>query len=111
MPSLSHGSPLLAALVRHYEELVVHVRRGPIARWSDAGMAREVVHDVCAELIEQPPALPRTPLAFLRTVCTRRAIDRCRIEQRHALWVEAHDTPPDTPAGSASDPMRILQGR
>ncbi|EOA1404169.1 RNA polymerase sigma factor, partial [Pseudomonas aeruginosa] len=32
---------LLSTLVRHYEELVDHVRR----RFGDRGMAREVVHD------------------------------------------------------------------
>ena len=111
MPALPFGSHLLAALVRHYEELVTHVRRGPVARWSDKGMAREVVHDVCAELIERPPLqAPRTPLAFLRTVCTRRAIDRCRIEQRHAQWVDCVHALPDMPL-PASDPARILEGR
>lgn len=114
MPSLSFGPnlPLVAALMRHYEELVTHVWRGPVARWSDAAMAREVVHDVCAELMERPPAPPRTPLAFLRTVCTRRAIDRCRIEQRHAHWVESVDTLPDTATlHNTLDPARILEGR
>ncbi|MFT3777036.1 MAG: hypothetical protein QM772_01955 [Ottowia sp.] len=47
--------PLLAALLRHYEELVAHVRRGPVARWGDRGMAREVVHDVD----ERRPAAPK----------------------------------------------------
>ncbi|MFT4241809.1 MAG: RNA polymerase sigma factor [Acidovorax sp.] len=105
--------PPISTLVHHYEELVAHVRRGPVARWFDAGMAREVVHDVCAELIERPPAPPRTPLAFLRTVCTRRAIDRCRIEQRHAFWVEGQAAPPDATAlpDESCDPARILEGR
>jgi len=107
----SLSSPLLAALVRHYEDLVAHVRRGPVARWGDRGMAREVVHDVCAELLARPPAQPpRTPLAFLRTVCTRRAIDRCRLEARQAEGVDSLETLPDV-AAPASDPARILQGR
>ncbi len=113
MPSLFLGPtpPLMATLVRHYEELVAHVWRGPVARWSDAAMAREVVHDVCAELIERPPAPPRTPLAFLRTVCTRRAIDRCRIEQRHAQWTGSAGTLPDVALPDSHDPARILEGR
>lgn len=40
---------LLSTLVRHYEELVDHVRR----RFGDRGMAREVVHDVCVQLLER----------------------------------------------------------
>ncbi|MFT4193459.1 RNA polymerase sigma factor [Ottowia sp.] len=107
----SSMSSLLAALLRHYEELVAHVRRGPVARWGDRGMAREVVHDVCAELIASPPAQPpRTPLAFLRTVCTRRAIDRCRQEARHAFWVDSVERLPEVP-DPAGDPAHILLGR
>jgi len=112
-PSLPFGPhlPLMATLVRHYEELVAHVWRGPVARWSDAAMAREVVHDVCAELIEHPPAPPRTPLAFLRTVCTRRAIDRCRLERRHAQWMDSLETLPEAAQPATHDPARILEGR
>ena len=99
--------------MRHYEELVAHVWRGPVARWSDAAIAREVVHEVCAELFERPPAPPRSPLAFLRTVCTRRAIDRWRIEQRHAHWVESVEVLPEVAmaVADACDPARILAGR
>ncbi len=112
MSSLPFGPDLLSALVRHYEDLVAHVRHGPLARWAGQGMAREVVHEVCAELIESPPRpSPHTPLAFLRTVCSRRAIDRWRVEQRHARWVDHVEALPETPACGASDPMRILAGR
>lgn len=112
MSPLSLHSPLLTALVRHYEELVVHVRRGPVARWGDRSLAREVVHDVCTEILASPPAQPpRIPLAFLRTVCTRRAIDRCRHEARSALWVDSVEVLPHIPCAPASDPVHILQGR
>lgn len=105
-------SPLVTALVRHYEELVAHVRRGPVGRWGDRGMAREVVHDVCTELIAGPPAQPpRIPLAFLRTVCTRRAIDRCRQEDRHAQWVECVEELPEIAAPAADEPARRLWER
>lgn len=113
MSSLVSHSPLLTALVRHYEELVVHVRRGPVARWGDRSLACEVVHDVCTEILAAPPAqAPRVPLAFLRTVCTRRAIDRCRHEERQTLWlVPAGDALPHAPAPPSSDPAHIFQGR
>lgn len=111
--SLFAHSPLLTALVRHYEELVVHVRRGPVARWGDRSLAREVVHDVCTEILAAPPRQPpRVPLAFLRTVCTRRAIDRCRHEERQALWFDpASDALTDAPAPACADPAHILLGR
>lgn len=112
MPALSFGQDLLTALVRHYEDLVAHVRHGPLACWAHQGIAREVVHDVCAELIESPPRQPsRTPLAFLHTVCSRRAIDRWRQEQRHAHWVEYVDVLPEQPLPDTGDPARILDGR
>ncbi len=54
---------LLSTLVRHYEELVDHVRR----RFGDRGMAREVVHDVCVQLLERDEKEDvHTPLALLR---------------------------------------------
>lgn len=114
MPSLPLGSDLISVFVRHYEDLVAHVRHGPLGRWGSQGVPREVVHDVCAELLESPPAeRPRTPLALLRTICTRRAIDRFRSEQRHAQWIDYMDAPPE-PAlacAGAGDPARILEGR
>ena len=40
---------LISTLVRHYDDLVDHVRR----RFGDRGFAREVVHDVCVQLLEK----------------------------------------------------------
>jgi RNA polymerase sigma-70 factor (ECF subfamily) len=110
--SVFFQSTLVAALVRHYEELVAHVWRGPVARWSDRSMAREVVHEVCTELIAGPPSQPpRVPLAFLRTVCTRRAIDRCRQEDRHAQWVQCVETLPEIAAPASTEPATLLWER
>ena len=50
MPHFSANSSLLVALARHYEELVDSVRR----RFGDRHAAREVVHDVCVQLLEAP---------------------------------------------------------
>ncbi|WP_187395015.1 RNA polymerase sigma factor [Pigmentiphaga aceris] len=67
---------LLSTLIRHYDDLVDHVRR----RFGDRHLARDVVQDVCVRLIETPPRKPiREPLAFLRHVSTHLAIDRCRV--------------------------------
>jgi RNA polymerase sigma-70 factor (ECF subfamily) len=72
---------LVAALVRHYDELVDHVRR----RFGDKGFAREVLHDVCIQLMERPPHNDiKTPQAFLRHVSTQLAIDRYRSEHARA---------------------------
>ncbi len=82
---------LIAALAQHYDELVEHVRR----RFRDRGFARDVVHDVCVELLERPPQQEvHTPLAFLRHVSTHRAIDRQRADAvRGALIDSVADTP------------------
>jgi len=86
-------SPLIAALVRHYDELVDHVRR----RFGGRGFATEVVHDVCVSLIENPPqGAVLTPLAFLRTASTHRAIDLARAADRLHGWQVPTGIMPDT---------------
>jgi RNA polymerase sigma factor (sigma-70 family) len=68
-------SKLVVALVYHYDELVSYVRR----RFGDQHFARDVVHDVCLEIMERPPQLAvQTPMAFLRKLSRHRAIDRYR---------------------------------
>ena len=95
MPAVQHAalSPVLvAALAEHYDQLVEHVRR----RFRDRGFARDVVHDVCVELMERPPAGPvHTPLAFLRHVSTNRAIDRQRADAARSSVVECVGDTPD----------------
>lgn len=77
------NSKLVVALVYHYDELVSYVRR----RFGDHHFAQDVVHDVCIELMEKPPATQvHTPMAFLRKLLRNRAIDRYRqyqVQQAH----------------------------
>ncbi|NYI02041.1 RNA polymerase sigma factor [Cupriavidus plantarum] len=78
--------PLFAALLRHYDELVDHIRR----RFGDPHLARDVLQDVCVQLLERPPAGQVTkPLAFLRHVSTHRAIDRHRAESTRQTHTDA----------------------
>ena len=84
MNPLPENQTLLATLVRHYEDLVDHVRR----RFSGRSFARDVVHDLCLQLLERPSRTTvRQPLALLRRASLYRAIDRQRAEARHASIV------------------------
>lgn len=86
-------SSLVNELVRHYDELVDHVRR----RFGDRGFAREVLHDVCVQLLERPPREDvKTPQAFLRHVSTQLAIDRYRVEKARTDIVATVDELPET---------------
>jgi len=77
---------LLSALVRHYDELVDHIRR----RFGDRSMARDVVHDVCVQLLERGEKEGvRSPLALLRKISTDTAVSHYRSDRRRAAWVEA----------------------
>lgn len=90
MTSLPENQSLLSTLVRHYEDLVEHVRR----QFSGRSFARDVVHDLCLQLMERPGrTTARQPLAMLRRASLYRAIDRQRAETRHSSFVseaEAH---------------------
>lgn len=85
--SLDPAKPtLLSTLVRHYDELVDHVRR----RFGDRSTARDVVHDVCVQLLERDEKEDvRTPLALLRKISHDTAVSRYRSERRRAAWVDA----------------------
>ncbi|MGS7251036.1 MULTISPECIES: RNA polymerase sigma factor [Pseudomonas] len=77
---------LLSTLVRHYDELVDHIRR----RFGDRGMARDVVHDVCVQLLERDEKDDvRAPLALLRKISNDTAISRYRSDRRRGAWVQA----------------------
>lgn len=77
---------LLSTLVRHYDELVDHIRR----RFGDRGMARDVVHDVCVQLLERGEKDDvRAPLALLRKISNDTAISRYRSDRRRGAWVQA----------------------
>ena len=86
------SSSLVTELVRHYDELVDHVRR----RFGDRSFAREVLHDVCVQLLERPPSDIKTPQAFLRHVSTQLAIDRYRVEKARADVVTTVTELPET---------------
>ncbi|UVE19715.1 RNA polymerase sigma factor [Pseudomonas sp. LS44] len=88
---------LLAALVRHYDELVEHVRR----RFGDHGFAREVIHDLCVQLLEKHEKDGvRSPLALLRKVAHDNAITRYRSERRRQAWVVAVPELPEVDSGA-----------
>jgi len=83
----------MLALERHYDELVDYVRR----RFGGRGFARDVVHDVCVQLMERPPEEPvRVPLALLRRMSSNRAIDRVRADDLQSSVIESVDELPDT---------------
>lgn len=105
---------LSAAFTSHYDDLVAHVRRQIASRGGDRASAHDVVHDVCVELITTPPQqIIHTPLAFLREVVTRRAIDRYRVESGRRAWVESRDELPDCcdEGAAGRDPECIACGR
>lgn len=106
---------LIATLARHYDELVDHVRRQLTRFGGDRSAARDVVHDVCVELIERPfGGTAHAPLALLRTVSARRAIDRHRVESGRQAWVRSCDDPlalADAAVACEIDPQRIVAGR
>jgi RNA polymerase sigma factor (sigma-70 family) len=77
----SSQSVLVGAFVKHYQELVDHVRR----RFGDQAFALDVMQDVCVQLLRRPPGEAiETPLAFLRHLSIHRAIDRRRADERRA---------------------------
>lgn len=88
----SDNQTLLAALVRHYEDLVDYVRR----RFSSRSFARDVVHDLCLQLLERPARTTAAqPLAFLRRASVYRAIDRQRSDAAHANTLVSMEEVPD----------------
>lgn len=103
---------LIAAFASHYDELVAHGQRHIGHRGGDRSTARDVVHDVCLELIQAPPQeVIHTPLAFLREVVARRAIDRHRVDAGRRAWVDSGDELPERCDDCARDPERIACGR
>jgi RNA polymerase sigma-70 factor (ECF subfamily) len=84
MQKPSSDDPLMTALALHYDDLIAHIR----LRFKGRHFARDLVHDVCVQVLEKPPGEPvAQPLAFLRKMIFNRAIDRVRAErirQTHA---------------------------
>lgn len=82
----STDNDLLQALALHYDDLVEHIRR----RFSNQHFARDVVHDVCVQILEKPPLKAiSVPIAFLRRATLNRAIDRRRAESTRLLYAQS----------------------
>ncbi|VFR39608.1 FIG006045: Sigma factor, ECF subfamily [plant metagenome] len=94
------SSPLVARLAGCYDELVAYVCRAAgrfqVDRHQARDTAREAVHDVCLQLLKdrQVGQEARVPLAFLRTLTKRRAIDNLRQE---TAWRRLASRMEDTP--------------
>lgn len=92
MPTPEHDVELIGALALHYDDLVDYIRR----RFQGGQFAREVIHDVCLQVLEKPPQQPvRLPFAFLRKASFNRAIDRRRADVLHNARFEAVAEVPD----------------
>lgn len=110
----AEGRSLIAELVRHYDHLVDYLRRHIGLRGGDRAHARDVLHDIYVELVEAPPLVTvRTPLAFLRRVASRRAIDFHRAEATYRTHVQSLDERSEIADeyADAQDPARIVAGR
>lgn len=97
-------STLLETLVRHYDELVDHVRR----RFGKRIFAREVVHDLCLQLLEQDekPGV-RAPVALLRKIASDLAISRYRGERRRQGLIIGVSALPEAICGAPSQERHL----
>jgi len=103
----SQNLPLLDALMRHYDELVDHVRR----RFGDKNFAHEVVHEVYMHVVRtRPREQDGTPLALLKHISTCKAIDLQRAATSRNQWQESVDAVPDVNLHH-SDGEEILRGK
>jgi RNA polymerase sigma factor (sigma-70 family) len=103
----SQNLPLLDALMRHYDELVDHVRR----RFGDKNFAHEVVHEVYMHVVRtRPHEQDGTPLALLKHISTCKAIDLQRAATSRNQWQESVDAVPDVNLHH-SDGEEILRGK
>lgn len=105
MLSHSSHSSIVDALVHYYDDLIDHVRR----RFGDKGFAREVLHDVCVQLIERPPQDVQQPHAFLRHITTQRAIDRYRFEKMRSKAVTCMAEMPEVVNITTHAPMSSVE--
>lgn len=82
-------SPLLTTIAYHYEGLVDYVRRNFSQSRHDQHFAHEVVHEVCVNLMVNPPSQQvHTPLAFLRTMLKHQAIDYYRKMETRGRYID-----------------------
>ncbi|MFJ3058083.1 sigma-70 family RNA polymerase sigma factor [Herbaspirillum sp. NPDC087042] len=103
----SQNLPLLDALMRHYDELVDHVRR----RFGDKNFAHEVVHEVYVHVVNaRPREQEGTPLALLKHISTCKAIDLQRAANSRNQWQESVDAVPDI-SQHHIDGEEVLRGK
>ena len=94
---------LLSSLVRHYDELVDYIRR----RFGDRGTARDVVHDVCLQLLERSEKEDvRTPLALLRKISHDTAVSHYRSNRRRTDLMESFSELPEVACTAATPVAR-----
>lgn len=92
MTKSTHETELIGALALHYDDLVAYIRR----RFHGTQFARDVVHDVCLQLLEKPPQQQvKLPFAFLRRTSFNRAIDRRRADLTRGAYFESTAEVPD----------------
>ncbi|ENO90458.1 RNA polymerase sigma factor [Thauera linaloolentis] len=83
------SSSLVFTLAHHYDDLIAYLcRKLGFARGNARAtrdLAHEALHEVCLQLLQEEPQLGKVkvPIAFLRTLSQRRAIDVLR---REAAW-------------------------
>lgn len=83
---------LMSALALHYDDLVAYIRR----RFHGTRFARDVVHDVCVQLLEKPPQQAISlPIAYLRRTSFNRALDRWRADATREAYFESTGEVPD----------------
>lgn len=105
-----HNSPtpsLLVSLVHHYDDLVDYIRR----RFGDNSFAREVVHEVCVQLMEKPQrSIAHHPVALLKRISHNTAVDQCRAEDVRRRLIDTVSVLPDT-ASPAPDPASVIDAQ
>lgn len=85
MSKPSPNDALMTALALHYDDLIEHIR----LRFKGRHFARDLVHDVCVQVLEKPPQETVVqPLAFLRRMIFNRAIDRVRADRIRQIHAE-----------------------
>jgi len=93
--------------MRHYDDLVDHVRK----RFGDKNFAHEVIHEVYMHVVRtRPREQEGTPLALLKHISTCKAIDLQRAATSRSQWQESVDAVPDTNLHH-SDGEEILRGK
>ncbi|MEQ4617482.1 MAG: RNA polymerase sigma factor [Corticimicrobacter sp.] len=109
------ATPILAALIRHYDALVGHIQ----TRFGCRHFAQDVVQDVSVDLLTTPRQAIRQPRAFLYRLATHQAIDHWRsqrarqaaLEQPAAQhWLQPEATPnPHEALESLQTEARLIQ--